>query len=225
MEHYEGVRRQFELTEAEKEKEKQALREENAQKELELRSPPMEFDFKGKGKGRAYTRPTEDDNYMMAGSSGRTPFLSLGSGSVLSLWKEQDADLSASEEDEAQDQVPRITEVPMITELTTQQPVIEGGSMGKVPESLPPALIVDGEDKERGLEDMADEDDSTGVLSTIAEEDEKSDLGVAVLDLSKALEEEPQQVSGFTDENNDDEDLYGETEDHPWHDGPGPNAP
>ncbi|KAI5809944.1 hypothetical protein DFH27DRAFT_597843 [Peziza echinospora] len=126
LEHYNKVRRQFELTEAEQEAEKKALREENAKSQM----LSLGFDPKGKGKGR-FTELDDgddyDDHHDMEGYAtlstfppdqhqqqprGQAPLggavnprlnLSLGSGSLMALWKEKDGDSTQEEEEEEDD--------------------------------------------------------------------------------------------------------------------------
>ena len=240
LEHYDRVRRQFELTEAEKEAEKKALREENANKHA-----PMAFlnDTKGKGKAISYHDDSDDDaGYASlsfppdgASSAGRSsePRLNLsqlGSGSIMALWKERDGELSSApeEEEESEEDHSEGSEPGLIRAAGASAPALASSAAMGVADGKPnppvelPNLPKPDQGKPstepKSLEEL---DEEFPMLPTIREEeDEKSDLslrGGPVRTTVAGVGEEEAKVKGthqlpggFTDENDDEDELYGE---------------
>ena len=239
LEHYDRVRRQFELTEAEKEAEKKALREENANKHA-----PVAYlnDAMGKGKGKAvsYHDDSDDDaGYASlsfppdgAPSGGRSsePRLNLsqlGTGSIMALWKERDGELSSAPEEESEGDHSEGSELGMIRPAGAPASAAATGVADRKPNPSVELLHLPKKPDQGKLstepKSLEELDEEFPMLPTIKEEDEKSDLslrgGAVKATTTTGTGEEAgkgkaggaqQLPGGFTDENDDEEELYGE---------------
>lgn len=228
LEHYDRVRRQFELTEAEKEAEKKALREENAHKNAPLASPN---NVKGKGKGKAISYDSDDDagyaslsfppNGPDDAARPRLNLGQLGTGGIMALWKERDGDLSTTPEEE-EDEYEMAVE-PGLSRAAPGAPGTQNSeSNPPIPHPpLPPTPEMKKAEAAKGTasgegKSLEDLDEEYPMLPTIREEDdEKSDLSSRLKKRGPAPGQArgapaPQHPGGFTESNDDDEELYGE---------------
>jgi len=156
----------------------------------------------------------------------------LGTGSIMALWKERDGELSSAPEEESEEYHSEGSEPGVIRPGGGTSPSSQSAARG-VTDGKPNPLVElpqlpkkpDQEKLPAEPKSLEELDEEFPMLPTIKEEDEKSDLSLrggpvraraVVTTVTGAGEsgrgEGTQQLpGGFTDENDDDEELYGET--------------